>query len=278
MILLLTYRSLPIIIIVPNNIEQVTENMKISVITAVYNGEKYIRNTVKSVLEQAGDFELEYIICDGMSTDKTLEILEEYKDRCRIYSEKDGSPQIAINKGMDLATGEIACWLNADDLFEPGALQRVADEFREKPSLQWLYGRCKIIDDNGREIRKPVTWYKNVLGNFYSYNLLLCENFINQPATFWRLDLWHKVNKLNPAHKAAWDYELWLNMAALARPTHIRKYLASFRRHHESISENYFERQFAEELEIARERGTWLHYLIHKFNLWKTVSIYKLIS
>ncbi len=57
---------------------------KISVITAVYNGEKYIRETVESVLAQKGDFELEYIICDGQSSDRTLEILDEYKDSCKI--------------------------------------------------------------------------------------------------------------------------------------------------------------------------------------------------
>ncbi|QSH41006.1 glycosyltransferase family 2 protein [Lentisphaerota bacterium ZTH] len=252
--------------------------MKISVITAVYNGEDYIRETVESVLNQKGDFELEYIICDGKSTDRTLEILEEYRECCRIYSNKDKSPQDAINKGMNLATGDIACWLNADDVFEPGSLQKVAAAFNKHPDLQWLYGKCHIINDQKEIIRRPVTFYKNLIGIFYSYNLLLCENYINQPATFWRLDLWHKAKKLNPSYKAAWDYELWLRMAEMARPLHLRKYLSSFRRHDNSISEKYFEKQFAEELEIAKKHGSWWHVLIHKFNTWKTVTVYKLIS
>ncbi len=252
--------------------------MKISVVTAVLNGEKFIRQTVESILSQKGDFELEYIIRDGRSTDKTLEILEEYKDKCIIISEKDGSPQSAINAGMAMATGEIACWLNADDIYLPGTLQKVVDAFSATPNKDWLYGRCSIIDENNCEIRKPITWYKNIIGFFYSKNVLLCENFVNQPATFWRMDLWKKANDLNPKYKAAWDYELWMKMANESRAIHIREYLSKFRRHSESISENHFVKQFSEELEICKEYGNILHWLIHKFNQLKITIIYKILS
>ncbi|MCK4982627.1 MAG: glycosyltransferase [Victivallaceae bacterium] len=251
---------------------------KISVITAVYNGEKYIRETVESVLSQKGDFELEYIICDGQSTDRTLEILDEYKDSCKIISRKDGSPQDAINYGMELATGDIACWLNADDVFTPGALDMVVKAFEKYPGCRWLYGKSYIMDSKGKEIRKFVTLYKNLIGFFYSWNILLCENFINQPSTFWRLDLWNEVRDLDTEYKAAWDYELWLNMAQKSRPIHLRKYLSRFRRHKTSISENNFEKQFDEELAIARKHCNFIHYLIHSFNCWKIISIYKIIS
>ena len=254
--------------------------MKISVITAVKNGEDFIRETVDSVLSQQGDFELEYIIRDGESTDKTLEILKEYENDSRItvISKKDGSPQEAINAGMAMATGEIGCWLNADDVFEPGTLQTVTDAFSKHSKLRWLYGRCRIIDEDGTEIRKPITLYKDLLGYVYSWNVLLCENFINQPATFWKMDLWRELDSLDPRHKAAWDYELWLKMAQKSRPLHIRKLFTSFRRHTSSISENHFERQFAEELAIARIYGSTIHHLIHQFNIWKIVFIYKTIS
>ena len=252
--------------------------MKISVITPVYNGEKYIRRTVESILAQKGDFELEYIVCDGKSTDGTLQILEEYKDRCTVVSRKDGSPQAAINSGMEMATGDIGCWLNADDIFEPGALQAAADTFRQYPDCQWLYGRCRIIDENDREIRKPITFYKNLLGYFYSRTLLLCENFVNQPSTFWRMDLWRKVEHLNGKYRAAWDYELWMSMAEKARPVHVRKLLASFRRHAESISQNHFDKQFAEELAISREHGNLVTYFFHWINARKIVWIYKALA
>ena len=136
----------------------------------------------------------------------------------------------------------------------------------------------KIYDSKGKEIRKAVTFYKNLIGFFYSWNILLCENFINQPSTFWKLDLWNEVKDLDPAYKAAWDYELWLNMALKSRPVHLRKNLSKFRRHEASISENNFVKQFDEELAIARKHCNFIHYMIHAFNRWKIISIYKILS
>ena len=254
--------------------------MKISVITAVKNCEGFIRQTVESILSQQGNFELEYIIMDGKSTDRTLEILKEYeKDpRLTVISKKDASPQEAINAGMARATGDIGCWLNADDVYEPGTLQHVVETFSRHPELRWLYGRCRIINENGKEIRKPITLYKNILGYFYSWNMLLCENFINQPATFWRMDLWREVRGLDTSRTAAWDYELWLKMGKSSRPLRLRNILASFRRHLSSISEKNFEGQFAEELEIAKSHGSIIHSFIHNINRIKIIVVYKLIS
>ena len=251
--------------------------MKISIVTPVYNGEKFIRRTMDSIHGQTGDFELEHIVCDGQSTDRTLEILKEYP-AAKVISRKDGGPFNAINYGMNLATGEIGAWLNADDIYMPGTLQRVAAFFAEHPKIQWLYGNCPIIDAEDREIRKAVTLYKELIGFFYSRNVLLCENFINQPATFWRMDLWRRTGGLTSTCVAAWDYELWLQMSALARAGRMRTDLAAFRRHEDSISEKTFRRQFEEELAIAKKYGSFLHYLIHKFNCWKIVTAYKLMS
>ena len=146
--------------------------MKISIVTPVRNGRQFIRDTVESILAQQGDFELEYIVCDGQSTDGTLEILAEYP-QCRVISRKDGGPFHAINYGMSLATGEMGAWLNADDIYLPGTLAKVADYFRTHPAINWLYGNCPIIDENGREIRRPITLYKELIGFRYSRNMLL---------------------------------------------------------------------------------------------------------
>ncbi len=252
--------------------------VKISIITPILNGRSFIRQTVESVLSQSGDFELEYIIRDGGSTDGTLEILDEYQDRCRVFSEPDDSPQEAINQGMNMATGEIGGWLNGDDIYRPGALQAVADLFSRRHDCRWCYGRCRIIDNVDRSIRWPISLYKHLLGAVYSRNVLLCENYISQPAVFWRLDLWHQLGGLNSAYLAAWDYELWLKMAAAARPEVLRRTLACFRRHPDSISENNFEQQFEEELQIARFYGRQVHVGVHRFNCWKIVTAYNILA
>ncbi len=251
---------------------------KISIITPVLNGADYIRETVESVLSQTGDFELEYIVRDGESTDGTLAILKDYDDRCVVVSEKDGSPQQAINAGMAMATGDVVAWLNADDCYEPGALQTVVETFRKHPDRRWCYGFCSIMDENGKEIRRPITWYKSILGYVYSRHLLLCVNYVNQPATFWTRELWEETGGLDTQHKAAFDYLLWLKMARRSRAAAIRRRLARFRRHPGSISENQFARQFDEELRIAGQYGNSLHVFLHTLNKWEIILIYRLLG
>ena len=251
--------------------------MKISIVTPAYNAAKYIRRTMDSIHGQRGNFELEHIVCDGLSTDETLEILKEYP-AAKVISRKDGGPFNAINYGMERCTGDIGAWLNADDVYVPGALEKVAETFRRHPECQWLYGNCPIIDSEDREIRKPITAYKELIGYFYSRNVLLCENFINQPATFWRMDLWRKIGGLRSVYKAAWDYELWLKMSLEAPARHLHCDLARFRRHGDSISERFYEKQFAEEIQIVREYGKLPHCWIHRFNQWKITSCYRLMS
>jgi glycosyltransferase involved in cell wall biosynthesis len=247
-------------------------------VTPVLNSARFIRRTIESVLEQQGDFELEYIICDGGSTDKTVEIIREYQDRCRLIQRPDSGPADAINFGMDKAAGEICGWLGADDLLLPGALNLVVKTFSENPQHEWLYGRCRIIDENETEIRRGITFYKNLLGCCFSRQVLWTENFISQPATFWRADLWRRCGGLDTAYKAAFDYDLWLRFAAQSAPLSLPVYLASFRRHSASISELNFTVQFSEELAISQREASSLCYQIHRFNYYKIVAIYSFIE
>jgi len=149
--------------------------MKLSVVTPSYNQCKYIEQTIQSVLNQEGDFELEYLIIDGGSTDGTLDILKKYNGQINWVSERDRGQSHAINKGFNKAKGEIIGWLNSDDLYEEGAMQKIVSVFSENEDCQWIAGRCLIIDENGREIRKAVTGYKNKWLERYSYDRLLVQ-------------------------------------------------------------------------------------------------------
>ncbi len=102
---------------------------KISIITVSYNSEKTIESTILSVIEQ--DYpNIEYIIIDGASEDNTMSIVNKYKDKItKVISEKDNGISDAFNKGIKLATGEIICMINSDDLLLPNVLSKVAKEF-----------------------------------------------------------------------------------------------------------------------------------------------------
>ncbi len=247
---------------------------RVTVLTPVFNGEKFIRQTIESILSQEGDFDLEYIIKDGGSTDGTLDIINEYKDKCLIISERDTSISEAIRIGMSHSSGDFAGILMADDVYYPGALDKVVKAFEKHKGRRWLYGRCSIIDENSVPKRGLVTAYKNLIGCIYCKNILLCENFINEPATFWHMDLWHELGGWNSKYYRADDYHMWVKMAQVSKAISLRAYLAKFRRHSASISENDYQGQIREELNICKECGNRIHYLIHSFLCRQRIRVY----
>src|SRR3989339_645559 len=92
--------------------------MNISIVTVSYNSAETIEDAILSVIKQKGDFQVEYIIVDGGSTDGTLEIINKYKDKIsKVISESDKGIYDAMNKGIELATGEIIGVLNSDDFY-----------------------------------------------------------------------------------------------------------------------------------------------------------------
>lgn len=242
--------------------------MKISVVTPSFNQGSFIERTIRSVLDQAGDFELEYRVADGGSTDGTLEILKRYEGRLTWTAEKDGGQSDALNKGFARATGDVLCWLNSDDVFLPGALQRVARAFRET-QCRWCFGQCRIIDENDLEIRRGVTWYKNRQLRRYDYRRLLVENFISQPATFFARELWAVAGPLDQALWYSMDYDLWLRFGRLAQPHFLATDLAAFRWHGASKSGARFRDGSWEALQTAcghaaaTEGAAMLRHVVH---------------
>lgn len=223
---------------------------------------------MRSVLSQQGDFELEYIIVDGASTDGSVDIIRRLAaadQRVQWVSEPDHGQSDAINKGLHMATGEVVAFLNSDDIYYPETLQTVVQTFR-RPTVQWAYGRCRIIDASDRETTKPVTWYKNFVGYFYHYGWLLILNYISQPAVFWRRQLLSELGYLNIAEHLVMDYELWCRFGKHYRATPMHRYLAGFRLYATSKSGRGYRQQFQEEYAVAKRYTRnpfllWLHHM-----------------
>lgn len=249
--------------------------MKISIITPSYNQGKFIEDTINSVLSQEGNFTLELIVIDGGSDDETIEILKKYSDRIKWISEKDNGQADAVNKGLKMATGDIIGWLNSDDLYLENTLNIVSEYFKSYKHCQWLFGKCKIINKDGKDTRSFNTRYKDYHVVRYTHRKLLIENFISQPAVFFRRSLIDETGILNVSYQYAMDYDLWLRFAKNSRPCIINEYLSAFRQHNESKSENSYFKQFREEYTIAKiHTNSMLIKILHRLNIGKILFVY----
>jgi GT2 family glycosyltransferase len=221
-----------------------------SIVTPCLNAAKTLRATLESVSTQ-GYAHVEQIVVDGGSTDGTIEILRGNPE-VRWISEPDEGLSDAVNKGIAMATGDVIGWLNADDVYRPGALAAVAKAFADQPSAEWAFGHCGIIDARGNEMRSGVTAYKNFFLRRYSFALHLTHNFVSAPATFVKRSAFDQVGLFDKRFKYSMDYDVWLRLGRRGRPIFIDAELASFRMAEGSLSMSGFETQFVEHREIAR--------------------------
>jgi glycosyltransferase involved in cell wall biosynthesis len=224
----------------------------ITVVTPSFNAAATIEETLRSVREQ--DYpHVEHLVVDGASTDATVEILQRAQG-IRYVSEPDRGLSHAMNKGVDMAEGSIVGWLNADDVYLPGALRAVGEAFAAHPEYEWATGRCVIVDDAGSEIRRGATAYKNLLLRRYSRSLYLTQNFISAPATFARREAYQR-HRFREDYSMSMDYDVFLQLAQAGDPIILDRDLACFRMMEGTLSMSNFERQFAEHAEQARAHG-----------------------
>jgi glycosyltransferase involved in cell wall biosynthesis len=226
----------------------------ITIVTAAMNSERTIAAARRSVAEQGYGGELEHIVVDGGSTDGTLDIVR--AAGLRFVSEPDRGLTDALNKGIAMARGEIVGSLNSDDSYLPGALERVGAAFAAHPEVEWVTGRCPIVDDDGREIRRGVTRYKEAFLRRHSFALHLVHNYISAPATFARRSALEAVGGYDERFRYSADYDMWLKLGRRGDPIVLdAPPLATFRMAGESLSLTGFETQFVEHAANAREHG-----------------------
>jgi glycosyltransferase involved in cell wall biosynthesis len=224
--------------------------MRITVVTPSYNQGQYLEATIESVLSQ-GIRDLEYIIMDGGSTDGSVEVIKKYaKYLTHWQSAKDGGQTQAVSAGFARATGEVLCWLNSDDRYEPGALALAEREFEADPRLQLLYGDYTLVYPDGREVPKPKI----------SFDFNICLHaflMIPQASSFWRASLYKRVGGLNSNYQFAFDYDFFLRAGWALRNEpgtikHRGEFLSKFRVHDASKSVSLMP-QFKSEMKLIRK-------------------------
>ncbi len=219
---------------------------KISIITPCRNAEKYIRETVESVILQtalrSGRAELEYIICDGLSTDKTVEIAEGaakgfQEGTVRIMSQRDKGMYDALSKGIKLATGDIVAYLNAGDYYNKYAFDIVLDIMAAKKA-HWITGYSVVYNDKSYVVYSilPFKYRKRFFScGFYGQGL----QHVQQESTFWSSALSSLIDydKLTN-FKFAGDFYLWFQFSRKYDLHIVEAYLGGFRMHKGQLSED----------------------------------------
>lgn len=225
----------------------------ISVITPSYNQAAFLEETIRSVLLQ-GYPKLAYYIIDGGSTDGSVAIIERYSRWLDGWvSEPDNGQSDAINKGFARAGGELVAWLNSDDTYLPGTLQRVAEVYVQQPAASLLYGRAPYVDERGRPgghlgVKKTQPW---------RYQDLLRRCFISQPATFINRAIAGDQLYVDSDLNLAMDWELWLRVGRNGPGHFVDEPWATYRLWQRSKTEAQRQQFKQERLQVLRRlRGS----------------------
>ena len=168
-----------------------SNSSKVSIITVVFNGEKFLEKTIKSIINQTYE-NVEYIIIDGGSTDATVDIIKKYEGRIDYWaSEKDNGIYDAMNKGIDLASGEYLLFLGADDHLHKNIINDIFKDTQKEYSL--IYGN--VLYSTGLFVKSK-----------YSFKTYL-HNTIHHQAAFYHRKLFNTF-RYDIKYKITADYEL----------------------------------------------------------------------
>jgi len=181
--------------------------MKISIITVAYNSDETIRDTISSVFEQSYS-NIEYVLVDGLSHDNTVDIIKEYEPkfdgRMLWISEPDMGLYDAMNKGIQMATGDVIGIINSDDLFcDKYAIEKVMQIFKENESLDSVYADLFYVaqDDTSKIVRRWITGKQKQFK--YGWHPA-------HPTLYIKKEIYNKYGLFNLDFKLAADFEIML--------------------------------------------------------------------
>ncbi|WP_218837968.1 glycosyltransferase family 2 protein [Candidatus Methanoperedens nitratireducens] len=205
----------------------------ISIITVVRNGQKYLEETIKSVINQTYD-NVEYIIIDGGSTDGTLDIIKKYEEYIDYWvSEQDRGISDAMNKGVRHSTGKLILHLHSDDIFcKNESLCLLYNELKSSDK-KWVTGFYKYI--NSRTVEIKIDKFRK-----YTYFDMVLRNIIRHQTTLLPRNIFEEV-QFDEKYKYAMDYMFFLNAwRILGDPHFVNEHITCFRLDGNNLSSNFY--------------------------------------
>jgi glycosyltransferase involved in cell wall biosynthesis len=207
------------------------DNLLFSIVTPSMNSEKYIEETIQSVINQTYK-NIEYIIIDGGSTDATIDIIGKYKNRIsKIISEPDRGMYDAINKGINVSNGRFFTYLNSDDCLHRDSISKVVSYFSENENIEFLYGSMDFIDSNSKYLYSrnyPKIDWKNYASCNYS--------MIGQPSSFWRRSVFDKVGIFDTNYTMLGDTDFFTRILKKCSCSNTKESFSKFRIHSQALT------------------------------------------
>ena len=227
---------------------------KISVVIPSYNKVQFIGQTLESIVSQKYP-NLEVIIQDGGSTDGTLDIIKgyvkKYSNVISFESKKDGGQLNGINMGLRKTIGDILTFINADDVYCDGAFDAISNAYLKNPDSFWFAAKGLVVNAEGKEIAKVVTWYKSLLLLLNSRFHLLVTNYLMQPSVFITRMAWKKCGPFTGTSNFVMEYDLWLKLSRISMPVTVNKNISRFRIEQGTKTKNMFGSLLKEDWKIV---------------------------
>ena len=186
--------------------------MRLQVITPTSNSAEFISTALGSVLTTSTT-ELGVLVVDNYSTDQTLTQLLSFRSpgiSLEYVSQQDTGPAKALNTGFSMALGgdvEMVGWLNSDDYYAPGAIDRALAAFAADPKLKIVYGLGRHVDENGKDLGAYPTLPPSTNIKQFAQGSFIC-----QPTVFFRKEVFAEVGLLDESLKTAFDFDFWLRI------------------------------------------------------------------
>jgi glycosyltransferase involved in cell wall biosynthesis len=213
----------------------------------VYNGEEYLEATIRSIVGQ-GYPNLEYILVNDGSTDRTADIIRKYDGQISGWIEqRNQGLYAALNAGFARCSGEIMGWLNASDMLHTNGLLVVGSVFRDLPEVEWITGHPTEFNAQGMPlgVQRLTRWSG-------SRFLAGANKYIQQESTFWRRTLWQRAGAaLSTQFRAEGDFELWVRFFRSARLYTVDALIGGYRAHVGALTSSNMERYDANCYAIA---------------------------
>lgn len=187
-----------------------TKYPKISIVIAVFNGVRFLEEAIVSIISQNYE-NTEIIIIDGGSNDGTVDVIKKYTKHIAYWESKpDKGQSYALNNGFKKATGEVLCWLNCDERYLPGALEKVANAFRNTPELDLFWGNKIRVD-----LETEKKYYGDYVGMHPKYWCFYLGEDLPSDTSFWSRKIHEKTGKIDEINfpKLSMDRDWFIRMS-----------------------------------------------------------------